>query len=149
MMQMGLDAEDWIGKPIIAIVNTWSEAQPCHMHFKERVVDEKRGITQAGGIARSYGHCMTMGTASTITAIAEAMGLTLPGASSIPAANVNHIRMSTACGRRIVDMVWQDVTPSDIITLAAVKNAATVTMARRARVGLTWRIWMLWGVQHQ
>lgn len=51
MMQMGLDAEDWIGKPIIAIINTWSEAQPCHMHFKERVIDVKRGITQAGGFA--------------------------------------------------------------------------------------------------
>lgn len=72
---------------------------------------------------------MTMGTASTMTAIAEAMGLTLPGASSIPAADSNHIRMATACGRRIVDMVWQDVLPSDIITLAAVKNAATVAMA--------------------
>lgn len=51
MMKMGLDAEDWIGKPIIAIINTWSDAQPRHMHFKERVVDMKRGITQAGGFA--------------------------------------------------------------------------------------------------
>ena len=64
--------------------------------------DERRAgnITEAewlgveGGIARSYGHCMTMGTAWTMTAIAEAMGLTLPGASSIPAADANHIRMA-------------------------------------------------------
>ena len=68
------------------------------------------------GIARSYGHCMTIGTASTMTAIAEALGLTLPGASSIPAADANHIRMSTRCGRRIVEMVFEDLTPDKIVT---------------------------------
>jgi dihydroxy-acid dehydratase len=72
---------------------------------------------------------MTMGTASTMTAIAEAMGLTLPGASSIPAADANHIRMCAAAGRRIVDMVWEDLTPHRILTTAAVTNAATVAMA--------------------
>ncbi|MDZ4135937.1 MAG: dihydroxy-acid dehydratase, partial [Paracoccaceae bacterium] len=82
-----------------------------------------------GGIARSYGHCMTMGTASTMTAIAEAMGLTLPGASSIPAADANHQRMASQCGRRIVEMVWQDLTPDKILTAAAVENAVTVAMA--------------------
>ena len=81
------------------------------------------------GIARSYGHCMTMGTASTMTGIAEALGLTLPGASSIPAADANHIRMSAGCGRRIVDMVWEDLTPAAIINRAAVDNAVTVAMA--------------------
>ena len=213
-MQMGYAPEDWAGKPTIAIINTWSDAQPCHAHFKHRVEDIKRGIFQAGGfpmelpalslsemlvkpttmlyrnmlamqteellrshpvdgavlmggcdkttpalvlgaismgipfiyvpagpmlrgnyrgdvlgsgtdsfkywderragliskdewvgveagIARSYGHCMTMGTASTMTAIAEAMGLTLPGASSILAADSNHQRMCAASGRRI------------------------------------------------
>src|SRR5690606_36308860 len=237
-MQMGYDPADWEGRPIIAVINTWSEAQPCHMHFKDRVEWVKRGILQAGGfpmelpalslsenfvkpttmlyrnmlameteellrshpidgavlmggcdkttpalvmgavsmglpfvflpagpmlrgnyagkalgsgtdgfkywderragtiskeewqgieggIARSYGHCMTMGTASTMTAIAEAMGLTLPGASSIPAADANHQRMSAACGRRIVEMVWEDLTPDRIITPAAVNNAVT------------------------
>jgi dihydroxy-acid dehydratase len=82
-----------------------------------------------GGIARSYGHCMTMGTASTMTAIAEALGLCLPGASSIPAADANHIRMSSAVGRRIVDMIWEDLTPDKIITERAVDNAVTVAMA--------------------
>lgn len=241
-LQMGYDPADWEGKPCIAIINTWSDAQPCHMHFKERVERVKRGVLQAGGfplelpalslsesyvkpttmlyrnllaleteellrshpidgavlmggcdkttpalvmgavsaglpfiylpagpmlrgnyagkylgsgtdmfklwderragnvtqkewqgmeagIARSYGHCMTMGTASTMTAIAEAMGLCLPGASSIPAADANHQRMSTECGRRIVDMVWEDLTPNKIITPAAVRNAVTVAMA--------------------
>jgi dihydroxy-acid dehydratase len=82
-----------------------------------------------GGIARSYGHCMTMGTASTMTAIAEAMGLCLPGSSSIPAADANHIRMSSAIGRRIVDMIWEDLTPDKIITEKSVENAVTVAMA--------------------
>jgi dihydroxy-acid dehydratase len=241
-MQMGYGPEDWQGRPVIAILNTWSDAQPCHAHFKHRVEDIRRGILQTGGfpmelpalslsepfvkpttmlyrnmlameteellrshpvdgavlmggcdkttpglimgalsagypmiyvpagpmlrgnyrgetlgsgsdswkywderragnitreewvgveggIARSYGHCMTMGTASTMTAIAEAMGLTLPGASSIPAADANHIRMCAAAGRRIVDMVWEDLTPDRILTPAAVNNAVTVAMA--------------------
>jgi dihydroxy-acid dehydratase len=72
---------------------------------------------------------MTMGTASTMTAIAEALGLTLPGASSIPAADANHQRMSAACGRRVVEMVWEDLTPDRILTAAAVNNAVTVAMA--------------------
>ncbi|MGJ8546190.1 MAG: L-arabinonate dehydratase [Sulfitobacter sp.] len=242
MMQMGLGPEDWEGRPIIGILNTWSEMNPCHLHFRDRAEDVRKGITQAGGlaveiptisidesftkptsmlyrnmiameteetirshpldgvvlmggcdkstpgltmgaisagvpfiflpagpmlrgnyagrslgsgsdawkywderragnisaeewvgveggIARSYGHCMTMGTASTMTAIAEALGLCLPGASSIPAADAGHKRMSAACGRRVVDMVWEDLTPDKIITPAAVQNAATVAMA--------------------
>ena len=241
-MQMGYAPEDWEGKPVIAILNTWSDAHPCHMHFKHRVEDIKRGVFQAGGfplelpalslsenfvkpttmlyrnmlameaeellrchpvdgavlmggcdkttpglvmgalsmgipfvyvpagpmlrgnykgkvlgsgtdgfkfwderragtitkddwvgveggIARSYGHCMTMGTASTMTAIAEALGLTLPGASSIPAADANHQRMCAAAGRRIVDMVWHDLRPDRIVSEAAVRNAATVAMS--------------------
>ncbi|MDF0601966.1 L-arabinonate dehydratase [Psychromarinibacter sp. C21-152] len=241
-MQMGLSHEDWDGKPIIGIINTWSEAQPCHMHFKDRVEWVKRGILQAGGmpmelpvhshseqflkptsmlyrnmgameveetlrahpvdgavlmggcdkstpalvmgalswgfpfiylpagpmlrgnyagkilgsgtdafkywdekragtitdeewkgieggIARSDGHCMTMGTASTMTAIAEGFGLCLPGASSIPANDVNHKRMSAACGRRAVEMVWEDLTPDKIVTKTAAENATTVAMA--------------------
>ena len=82
-----------------------------------------------GGIARSYGTCMTMGTASTMMSIAEGFGLTLPGASSIPAPDAGHKRMAAACGRRIVDMVWEDLTPHKIITPAATRNAVTVAMA--------------------
>ncbi len=241
-MQMGYAPEDWAGKPVIAILNTWSDIQPCHLHFRHRVEDIKRGVFQAGGfplefpalslsenfvkpttmlyrnmlameteellrshpvdgavlmggcdkttpglvmgaismglpfvyvtagpmlrgnykgkvlgsgtdgfrlwderragcisreewlgveggIARSYGHCMTMGTASTMTAIAEALGLTLPGASSIPAADANHQRMCAAAGRRIVEMVWEDLTPDQVVGEASVRNAATVAMA--------------------
>jgi dihydroxy-acid dehydratase len=240
--QMGFSEEDWQGRPVIAILNTWSEAQPCHAHFRDRSEWVRRGILQAGGfpmelpclslgetfvkpttmlyrnmlameaeellrchpvdgailmggcdkttpalvmgaismglpfiyvpggpmlrgnhagktlgsgtdafkywderragtiseeewrgfeagIARSYGHCMTMGTASTMTAIAEALGLCLPGASSIPAPDSNHKRMCAAAGRRVVDMVWEDLTPERIVTPVSVRNAITVAMA--------------------
>jgi dihydroxy-acid dehydratase len=242
IMQMGYAPEDWAGKPIIAIINTWSDLNQCHAHFKQRVDDIKRGIFQAGGfpvelpaislaeafvkpttmmyrnmlameteellrshpvdgavlmggcdkttpgllmgatsaglpaiyipagpmlrgnykgqalgsgsdawkfwderragkltkeewdgvetgIARSHGTCMTMGTASTMTAIAEALGMTLPGASSIPAADANHIRMCAEAGRRIVGMVWEDLVPSRIQSHAAFENAIAVAMA--------------------
>lgn len=242
MMQLGYSEADFMGKPIIGVLNTWSEINSCHSHFRERAVDVKRGVAQAGGfalelpaisvdesfskptsmlyrnmlameteeqirchpldgvvlmggcdkstpglvmgaisagvpmiylpagpmlrgnyagavlgsgsdawkywderragnitdqewlgiqggIARSAGTCMTMGTASTMTAIADAMGLTLPGASSIPAPDSGHQRMSADCGRRIVDMVWEDLTPNKIVTPASVRNAAIVAMA--------------------
>ena len=239
---MGYSAEDWKGKPVIGIINTWSDINPCHTHFKQRVEDVKRGVLQAGGfplelpalslaeqfvkpttmlyrnmlamdteelirchpvdgvvlmggcdkttpglllgatsagvpaiyipagpmlrgnwhgkilgsgsdawkywddrraglisdkdwteieggIARSHGTCMTMGTASTMTAIAEALGMTLPGASSIPAPDSNHVRMSAESGRRIVEMVWEDLVPSKIQTHQAFENAIMVAMA--------------------
>ncbi len=242
ILQMGYDVDDWSGKPIVAIINTWSDINPCHQHFKYRVEDVKRGVQQTGGfpielpamslsenfvkpttmlyrnmlameveellrshpvdgavlmggcdkttpglimgaisagypfiylpagpmlrgnwqgevlgsgsdafkywderragnitaeqwrsaekgIARSYGHCMTMGTASTMTAITESLGLCLTGASSIPAPDSNHPRMCASSGRRIVEMIWEDVTPEKIITDKAVDNAVTVAMA--------------------
>ena len=82
-----------------------------------------------GGISRSFGTCMVMGTAATMMAIAEALGLALPGASSIPAADANHPRMCAAAGRRIVEMVWEDLTPEQILTPAAFDNAIRVHMA--------------------
>lgn len=242
LMQMGYGPQDWVGRPVIAILNTWSDLAQCHAHFKQRVEDVKRGVLQAGGfpvelpalslsesavkpttmlyrnllaieaeelirshpvdgvvlmggcdkttpglllgatsarlpaifmpagpmlrgnwkgrvlgsgsdawkywderragaisdedwlaveggIARSYGTCMTMGTASTMTAIAEAIGMSLPGASSIPAADANHIRMAAECGRRIVEMVWEDLVPARIQTRAAFLNGIAVAMA--------------------
>ncbi|MDA8585214.1 L-arabinonate dehydratase [Rhodobacteraceae bacterium] len=241
-MQMGLSGEDWEGKPVIAIINTWSDLSPCHHHLRDRAEWVKRGILQAGGmpaelpvhdfseqllkptsmlyrnmgameveetlrshpvdgavllggcdkstpalimgaismgipfifmpagamlrgnyagqklgsgtdvwkywderragtigkeqwdgvqggIARSYGTCMTMGTASTMMSIAEGFGLTLPGASSIPAPDAGHKRMAAACGRRAVEMVWDDLTPDKIITPEATRNASVVAMA--------------------
>ena len=240
--QMGYSREEYAGKPVIAILNTWSEINPCHTHFKVRVEEVKRGIWQAGGfpielpvqtlsepfqkpttmlyrnflameveetlrsypadgvvlmggcdkttpallmgaismdlpaiflpagpmlngnwngrtlgsgsdtwkywadlragkiteddwkgveggIARSPGHCMTMGTASTMTSAAEALGFTLPGFASIPAADSRHAQMAAKTGMRIVDMVWEDLKPSDIITGKSVDNAVTTCLA--------------------
>jgi dihydroxy-acid dehydratase len=242
MNQLGYSAADYIGRPIIAVINTWSDLQTCHQHFKTRVEDVKRGVFQAGGfpvelpalslsegkvkpttmlyrnflameteelirqhpvdgvvlmggcdkttpglllgatsaglpaiyvpagpmlrgnwqgktlgsgsdafkywderragaiadrdwqemevgIARSPGVCMTMGTASTMTALADTIGMTLPGTSSIPAVDSNHIRMCADAGRRIVEMVWEDLTPARIQTEGAYRNAIVVAMA--------------------
>lgn len=242
LMQMGYAPEDWEKRPVVAIVNTWSDINPCHAHFRDRAEDVKRGILQQGGfpielpalslsepfvkpttmlyrnllameteellrshpidgavlmggcdkttpallmgaisaglpclfmpagpmlrgnwkgqvlgsgsdawkywderragtigktewleveggIARSYGTCMTMGTASTMTAIAEALGMSLPGSSSLPAADAGHKRMASACGRRIVDMIWDDLTPAQVLSPASFKNAIVVAMA--------------------
>ncbi|MFZ3226843.1 MAG: dihydroxy-acid dehydratase, partial [Xanthobacteraceae bacterium] len=92
-------------------------------------IGEKEWNEIEGGIARSFGTCMVMGTAATMMAIAEALGLSLPGASSIPAPDANHPRMSAAAGRRIVDMVWEDLTPDKILTAPAFDNAIRVHMA--------------------
>jgi dihydroxy-acid dehydratase len=265
MAQLGLAQADYVGKPIIAIINTWSDINPCHMHFKARVEEVKRGVWQAGGvpmempamslaeafqkpspllyrnllateteellrsypadgavlmggcdkttpglimgatsmgipmifmpagpmlrgnaggktlgsgtdlfkgwaevragtmneeawgdvlsgIARSPGTCMTMGTASTMTSAAEALGLTLPGASSIPAPDSRHAQMATATGQRIVEMVWQNLRPAKVLTADAFDNAVVtvlalggstnalvhlIAMARRAGIDLT------------
>ena len=240
--QMGLGPADWQGKPVIAILNTWSELVPCHLHFKILAENVKRGVLQAGGmpvelpvlglsesymkptsmlyrnllameteevirsqpidgavllggcdkttpalimgatsaglpfifvpggpmlrghwrgetlgsgsdawkywdekragklseeewceiedgIARSHGHCMTMGTAATMTAIAETLGLTLPGASSIPAVDMAHWRMAAESGRQIVENVWRDQRPSELLTAASFHNAIVADMA--------------------
>jgi dihydroxy-acid dehydratase len=242
MKQMGYSAGDWEGKPIIGILNTWSDLNTCHSHFRERAAEVKRGVWQAGGFpvevpvmslsemfmkpsamfyrnllameveetlrchpidgavlmggcdkttpgllmgaismnlpaiylpagpmlngswngktigsgvaawyywaerqagnisecqwrgiedgyARSAGHCMSMGTASTMTSIAEALGMTLSGAASIPAPHAEHSRMASECGRRVVEMVWEDLKPTDILTPDAFDNAITVDMA--------------------
>ena len=240
--QMGFASADYAGKPVIGIINTWSDANPCHAHLRTRADEVKRGVWQAGGfplelpamslgetlmkpttmlyrnflameteellranpidgaillggcdktvpglmmgaasmnipaifvpagpmlrgywrgttlgsgsdtwkywaelqagnldeaaweeiedgIARSFGTCMTMGTASTMAAAVEALGMSLPGASSIPAADSHHPRMATAAGRRIVEMVWEDLKPTDIMTTKAFENAVTVAMS--------------------
>ncbi|HEY0615181.1 MAG TPA: dihydroxy-acid dehydratase, partial [Candidatus Elarobacter sp.] len=105
-----------------------------------------------GGIARSFGTCMTMGTAATMMSMTEALGFTLPGASSIPAADSSHARMATASGRRIVEMIAEDLTPDTIISKPSLDNAIVahaglggstnavihlVAIARRAGIPLT------------
>ena len=80
-------------------------------------------------IAASPGHCMTMGTASTMTSIAETMGMTLPGAASVPATHSSHPRMASATGRQAVELAWFNVKPTDIISADAFDNAITALMA--------------------
>lgn len=82
-----------------------------------------------GGIARTAGHCMTMGTASTVTTMTEAMGLTLPGASSIPAVMADHARLAASTGRMAVEIVQQDRRPPQVITESAIHNAMVTTLA--------------------
>ncbi len=240
--QAGYSRDDYLGKPVIGIFSTWSDLNPCHMHFRDRVADIKRGVWQAGGFpvevpvtslgepfmkpttglyrnflameveemlrchpidgvvlmggcdkttpamimgattvnlpaifvpagpmltgrwrgetlgsgtdtskwfaelkagtisrsefddmeqagARSAGHCMTMGTASTMTALADVLGLSLPGVSSIPAPDSRHAHMCSHSGRRIVEMVWSDVRPRQVLTRAAFGNALVTLMA--------------------
>ena len=81
------------------------------------------------GIARSPGTCMTMGTAATMMSAVEALGLSLPGASSIPAPDSRHAQMATASGKRIVEMVWEDLTPAKILSNDAFDNAVTCVLA--------------------
>ncbi len=240
--QMGLHRDEFIGKPIIGIINTWNEMNTCHTHFPQRVQDIKRGVLTAGGfpvelpamslgeqlmkptammyrnflameveellrsypidgavlmggcdkttpgvllgaismnlpciyvpggamlrgnwrgetlgsgtdvwkywdqrrsgkldtkswleieegIARSPGTCMSMGTAATMMSMADALGISLPGASSIPAVDSNHNRMASLSGRRAVELVWQDIKLTDILSEEAFGNAIKVLMA--------------------
>jgi len=110
---------NWHGKPL----GSGSDGWKYWAELRAGTITEKDWQEVEEGIARSFGHCMTMGTASTMTGIAESMGLTLPGASSIPAPDANHPRMATATGRRIVEMVWEDLTPDRIVNAPAVDNA--------------------------
>jgi dihydroxy-acid dehydratase len=239
---MGCTQADYAGKPVIAILNTWSDINPCHSHLRQRAEDVKRGVWQAGGfpvempaftlgetfqkpttmmyrnllameaeellrsypadgcvlmggcdkttpallmgaismnlpaiyvpagpmlrgnwhgevlgsgsdvskywnerragnidlqawtqiedgIARSAGTCMTMGTASTMTSVAEVLGFSLPGASSIPAVDSNHPKMANRSGRRIVEMVWENLKPRDILRENSFNNAIAAVFA--------------------
>ena len=116
---------NWKGQ----VLGSGSDAWKYWDERRAGTITDEQWVEVEGGIARSYGHCMTMGTASTMTAIAEALGMTLTGASSIPAADSNHIRMAAESGRRIVEMVWEDLTIDKIQTRPAFENAIAVAMA--------------------
>jgi dihydroxy-acid dehydratase len=92
-------------------------------------VSEDEWVQLEAHMTRSPGTCNTMGTASTMTGVVEALGLALPGSTSIPAMDAGHTRMATTCGERIVQMVWDDLTPAQILTRGAFMNAAAVQMA--------------------
>ena len=92
-------------------------------------VSEAKWVQLESHMTRSPGTCNTMGTASTMTSIVEALGLALPGSTAIPAMDAGHVRMATDCGQRIVEMVWEDLKPADLLTRGAFLNAAAVQMA--------------------
>lgn len=81
------------------------------------------------GVARSQGHCMTMGTASSMACMAEALGLTLPGAAAIPAVDARKKQLAQLSGRRIVEMVKEDLKLSRILTREAFENAIVINSA--------------------
>ena len=101
----------WHGEPLGSGTDSWK----YWAELRAGNITEDEWDEVESGIARSPGR-MTMGTASTMTSAAEALGMTLPGAASIPAADSDHIRMASASGRRIVDMVWEDLKPREILT---------------------------------
>jgi dihydroxy-acid dehydratase len=139
---------DWAG----ATLGSGSDVWKYWAELRAGNLTEREWCEIEQGIARSPGHCMTMGTASTMTSAAEALGMTLPGAASIPAADSRHGAMAAETGRRIVDMVWEDLRPSELLTAGAFRNAVIsvlalggstnatihlIAMARRAGVPLT------------
>ena len=115
----------WGGTTLGSGSDTWK----YWADLRAGVITEQDWQEIENGIARSPGHCMTMGTASTMTSAVEALGVTLPGAASIPAADSRHAVMATRTGRRIVEMVWEDVRLSTLLTRTAFRNAITTVLA--------------------
>jgi dihydroxy-acid dehydratase len=115
----------WGGTTLGSGSDTWK----YWADLRAGVITEQDWQEIENGIARSPGHCMTMGTASTMTSAAEALGLTLPGAASIPAADSRHSVMASRTGRRAVEMVWEDLAPSRVLTDTAFRNAVTTVLA--------------------
>ena len=110
---------NWRGKILGSgtdVAKYWAERRAGNIGLQEWMQIEN-------GIARSAGTCMTMGTASTMTSLTEVLGFSLPGASSIPAVDANHPKMANCSGRRIVEMVWEDLKPRDILRDSSFQNA--------------------------
>ncbi len=242
LQQGGFAREQFMGRPVVAVVNTWSDLSPCHAHLRERAESVKRGVLQAGGFpvelpalslseaivkpttmiyrnmlaleveellrshpvdgavllggcdkttpgllmgalsmnipaifqpagpmlngnwrgqkigagthgkrfwndlkaggishqdwlqieprnARSTGTCNTMGTASTMTSIVEAMGMSLPGAATTPGPDAENNRNAYLAGHRAVDMIWEDLKPRDVICAESLRNGLIVYAA--------------------
>jgi dihydroxy-acid dehydratase len=116
---------NWRGK----VLGSGSDVWKYHAELRAGRLDACAWREMEDGIARSAGTCMTMGTAATMMSIAEVLGLALPNASSIPAVDSAHPRMASACGRRAVELVWEDLKPRDILTRRSFENAITLLMA--------------------
>src|SRR5258708_8113700 len=116
---------NWRGQ----VLGSGSDSRKYWAELRAGTITENDWEEIEEGIARSPGHCMTMGTASTMTSAAEALGLSLPGAASIPAADSHHAKMATATGKRAVEMVWEDATPKSLLTPSSFDNAVTCVLA--------------------
>jgi dihydroxy-acid dehydratase len=116
---------DWNGKVLGSGTDVWK----YDAELKVGTISQCEWDGIETGIARSAGHCMTMGTASTMTSAAEGLGLTLPGFSSIPAVDSRHAQHASLTGKRIVEMVWEDIKPSDLLTAGSFDNAITAVLA--------------------
>ncbi len=123
-------------------------------------INERQFLEAAAASAPSLGHCNTMGTASTMNAVAEVLGLSLPGCAAIPAPYRERGQMAYKTGRRIVEMAYEDLRPSNILTRASFLNAIAaiaaiggstnaqphlVAMARHAGIEITPQDWMEYG----
>ncbi|MDO9437160.1 L-arabinonate dehydratase [Hydrogenophaga sp.] len=115
----------WRGKPL----GSGTDTSKLFMEYKAGQLSHADFVESELASSRSPGHCMTMGTAATMTSLAEVLGMTLPGAAAIPAPDSRHAQMASLTGRRIVDMVWEDLRPSAILTRKAFDNALAVLMA--------------------
>ena len=115
----------WRGREIGSCSDCW------HYHEELRAgrITETDWVEIENSMSRSNGHCMTMGTASTMACVTEALGLTLPGGAAIPAVDSRRHHLAEAAGRQIVALVDADVTPSDILTREAFENAIRVLHA--------------------
>ena len=109
----------WQGRELGSCSDCW------HYHEELRAgrITEDEFAEIENALSRSNGHCMTMGTASTMACVTEALGLTLPGGAAVPAVDSRRRQLAETAGRRIVDLVERDLKPSDILTEAAFENA--------------------------
>jgi dihydroxy-acid dehydratase len=115
---------NWHGQ----VLGTGSSGWKIEADYRAGLISKADWEGMAEGTARSTGTCNTMGTASTMTSLADVMGMTLPGASSVPAVDAHHPQMASLAGHRIVGMVWEDLTPSRILTREAIGNAVITDM---------------------
>ncbi len=110
-------------------IGTGTDSRRLHQEFRAGRISEEQWCEVEGCLARSSGHCNVMGTASTMASMAEALGMTLPGAAAIPGVDSRRYQLAEASGRRVVDMVWEQLTPSKILTKQAFENAVRADMA--------------------
>ncbi len=115
----------WDGKLVGSGTILWE----ARRMLAAKEIEYEEFIEMVAASAPSLGHCNTMGTALSMNSLAEALGMSLPGCASIPAPYRERGQMAYETGRRIVDMVWDDLKPSDILTLSAFRNAIAVNSA--------------------